>query len=331
MNNKEPWLIKNRNKVIISIITFPIPYGLKYKIILLSKYIKSLLKPKSKFGGPSAVFKSLKNGLKSANVFFNSNPILLNDLSETVVVLSDKNALKQMIYLKQKGYIKYLLAGPNILNDPAGFKNFLASPEIDVWLTPSDFVCNLYEFCLPTIKGKCVSWPSGVNTNFWKPSKFSKSNQVLIFYKNQEDYIESTESYILELIRLGFKVVKIKYGFYDSLSYLKLLNESCLMIGFSRSESQGIAWAEAWSCDVPTFIYNNIEPTYLGVQYNGSPAPYLNKQTGAFFNSVSEFTVLINEWKKKNIKFEPRNWCLKNISDDICAMKLLKIAKVNKI
>ena len=54
MNNKEPWLIKNRNKVIISIITFPIPYGLKYKIILLSKYIKSLLKPKSKFGGPSA-------------------------------------------------------------------------------------------------------------------------------------------------------------------------------------------------------------------------------------------------------------------------------------
>ncbi len=104
-----------------------------------------------------------------------------------------------------------------------------------------------------------------------------------------------------------------------------MLQASKLMIGFSRDESQGIAWTEAWACDVPTFFWDNSEPIYLGVKYNGSAAPYLDDATGRFFTNFESFTNLIDQWESNRFKFSPRSWCLENQSDEVTSKDLLRI------
>ena len=99
------------------------------------------------------------------------------------------------------------------------------------------------------------------------------------------------------------------------------------MVGFTRDETQGIAFAEAWACDVPTFIWSNSEPTYLGVAYGGSTAPYLTDATGVFFSNVDDFRELLSRWDRGGFDFKPRQWCRENMSDEVCARELLTIVR----
>ena len=57
------------------------------------------------YGGHQAVTRSLISGLDKINVEYNYNPRRISDLNENVIVLTDINALSQLIRLKRKGRI----------------------------------------------------------------------------------------------------------------------------------------------------------------------------------------------------------------------------------
>lgn len=337
---KAPWVRPETNNFVISIITAPIPDGsdrnmqkIRAKLKYAKRIVLSIFKPlpaylKSAFGGHHAVTRSLVEGLEKLNVPFSYNPVLIEDLSRTVIVLSDAFALKQMIALKQQGYIKYLLAGPNILNDPSSHDGILSSPEVDVCITPCEIVCKLHERFLPSLKNRSLPWAAGVDADFWKPRADVIRNKVLIYNKQSKGPTTPPDKYIQELEKRGYNVSVVNYGYYSVDEFLLHLQTATLLIGFSRDESQGIAWTEAWACDVPTFIWYNSEPTYLGVQYNGSPAPYLSETTGSYFSSLDDLVSLLNRWENKDLRLSPRQWCLENMTDEVCAKELLRICKI---
>jgi hypothetical protein len=97
------------------------------------------------------------------------------------------------------------------------------------------------------------------------------------------------------------------------------------MVGFVTDESQGIAWAEAWSCDVPILVWNNHTNIYNGRTYHCTPAPYLTKENGLFFDNFDDFVLKFNEWEQGKYQFSPRKWCKDNMSDEACAKKLINI------
>ena len=335
---KAAWTRPDTNNFVISVITTSMPdgtYGNVHKIRAFLKKVKrfyeSILSPlpsylKSPYGGHPAVTRSLVEGLRKLGVPFSYNPKVVNDLSRVVIVLSDAFALKQMIALKQQGYIKYLLAGPNILNDPGAHNGILASPEIDVCITPAEGVCKLHERFLPSLSGRCLPWAAGVDMDFWTPGEDILLKNVLIYCKQNMGMTAGVGEYIDALKSRGFTATVVEYGQYSINEFRELLQSAALMVGFSRNESQGIAWAEAWACNVPTFIWKHSEPTYLGVRYNGSPAPYLSDYTGSFFVSFEEFCSKIDKWSNNELNFEPRKWCCEHMSDEICAKELLRLA-----
>jgi hypothetical protein len=96
------------------------------------------------------------------------------------------------------------------------------------------------------------------------------------------------------------------------------------MIGFVTDESQGIAWAEAWSADVPTLIWKNDSKVYLGRQYECSTAPYLRPENGLFFNDLEDIKRQFAYWEAHRQEFTPRDWTLKNMADEVCAVALYK-------
>ena len=317
-----------------TIVTDPMPIGRHLLLEVFKKIMRAIkyfffsrpLGSHPYYRGHVAVTRSLLEGLAKRNSsVFNYNPNLFTRFHPTLLVLSGVTTLKQAISLKRKGKIKKIIAGPNIVIFSSDFNNLIASSEIDLVITPSEIINQLYILDNPSLKGRIAAWPAGVDTEFWKPNPEISRKQILIYEKQIKGPVGPVEPYADYLRSLGYQVHVIQYGNYTLEEYKKQLLQSFLMIGCVTDESQGIAWAEAWSCDVPTFLWNNHSNIYRGRIYSCTTAPYLTEENGIFFDNFSDFTFKLQQWENNAFSFEPRKWCLENMSDEVCANNLLKI------
>jgi hypothetical protein len=317
----------------ISILTDPMPWG--QEIIYegsrrIARFIRDAFRPKRqyfnhpKYRGHFAVTRSLIEGLQNIGASFNYNPRYPWQIADTVVVLAGIRTLRQAIRLKKQGKIKKLFAGPNIVVFSSDYDSLLAAPEVDAAITPSDLVVDLYLEDNPSLTGRIFSWPAGVNSKFWTSDTAADRRDILIFEKQIKGPVGPVEPYAEYLRSLGWNVQIIKYGSFSHGQYLESLNRSCLMLGFVTDESQGIAWAEAWSADVPTLIWRNTSNVWGGRRYSCSTAPYLTPQNGLFFDDLEDFKVQFAYWEANAEQFKPRAWTLENMSDEVCASMLYK-------
>jgi hypothetical protein len=320
----------------ISIITSPVPIGryfLKEPLKNCARLVRDAIfkKPsymKSKYGGHPAVTRSAVEGLQKIGVRATYNPRTLNAVGEVVFVPSGFDALRQAIQMKRSGHIKRLLAGPNLVIFPSDRRELITAPEIDIYLTPDNSTHDLYVEDCPELNGRCQPWPAGVDTDYWQPVLRKADRLKILIYLKPDSGPVNPDIIITTLKQTGYQVEIIKYGSYTHAEYLQALQHAKLMVGFSQSESQGIAWAEAWSADVPTLIVRNDINTHRHKTYRSSTAPYLSSQTGMFFNDLSDFEGVFNYWKMNQDKFNPRQYVIDNLSDERCAQKLVKLAGI---
>jgi hypothetical protein len=267
--------------------------------------------------------------LQKIHASANYNPGSMSEVGDVVVVLSGIDTLKQAIIWRREGRIARLLAGPNILVFPSAHSGIIAAPEVDYCVTPADWVCKMYEDDCPLLKGRCVAWPAGVDTEYWRPDPIMREpRRALIFDKQCKGPVGPVSDYLPVLDRHNYSVSVLAYGAYSHEEFLSNLRRASLMVGFVTDESQGIAWAEAWSVDVPTLLWFQDHDTYQGRTFASSTAPYLSSSTGVFFSSVAEFEEMLTGWENSKGKFSPRRWVLDNMSDEVCARQLCQLAGV---
>lgn len=270
--------------------------------------------------GHSGVVRSALEGLKKLNTPYLFNPKHENDISGNVVVLSGHDALKQAIRLKNRGQINKLFAGPNLVVSPKDAIALFSSNAIDSFIVNSQWVQDFYSEELPSLKNSLFIWPSGTDSDFWSPSNNGRPNQILIYNKNIDTKIIS--KYTDQLTYRGISYELINYGYYKPKEYYDLLNQSQTMLYFSQSESQGLALLEAWSMDVPTYVWNGGIFTFDGRKVNSSPAPYLSEVCGVFFEDAEDF---FNQYKKHDaLDFKAREWVLANGTDKVSAKNLVQ-------
>lgn len=287
----------------------------------------------TKYRGHFAVTRSLVDGCKDIGVSFNYNPKFYWELADTVIVLAGVRTLRQAIELKRHGRIKKIYAGPNIVVFSSDHNSIIASNYIDAVIAPSDWVVDMYLEDNPKLNGKIFSWPAGVNTEYWKFYQKCNRERILIFDKQEKpDGHSRIKSYKHYLESLGWKVDILSRNNsqgYTPMQYLEMLQACCLMVGFTvGSESQGLAWAEAWSVDVPTLILRNTSNVYRNRRYSCSTAPYLTDMNGLFFDDLEDFKNKFHYWESNRSQFMPRAWVIENMSDKVCARQLYK--KVTK-
>jgi hypothetical protein len=312
----------------VTVLTDPMPWGREFLhegTRRIARWIRDALRPNRYYfnhplyRGHFAVTRSLVEGLQQINASFNYNPRYPWQLADTVIVLAGVRTLRQAIQLKQQGRIKKLFAGPNIVIFSSDYDSIAGSPEIQDYIVNSDWTLNMYVADCPSLEGRTIIWPAGVDTNYWQPDPAAKRDEILIFDKQNKGPMGPVAPYADYLRNLGWDVNVIEYGNFTHIEYLKMLQKSCLMLGFVTSESQGIAWAEAWSTDVPTLIWKNISNVYQGRHYACSTAPYLHSQNGLFFDDLEDFKTQFNYWQTHREQFTPRAWTLENMSDEVCA------------
>lgn len=197
------------------------------------------------------------------------------------------------------------------------------SNKISKIIVPATWVKKKYSIQLKQNKKKLKEWYIGVNEKVWKPNnKIEKIYDYLIYKK----HIYDEEIYFKILKYLRSKKIKIKimnYGTHHQSEYYNFLCKSKKLIFFSQSESQGISNFEAWSCNVPTLIYNPGYWIYENKRYKSNSCPHLSNQTGLYFKNLKDFKMKLKIFDKK--KFKPRLWILKKGTIDYSIKKLFKI------
>lgn len=277
----------------------------------------------SKYRGHFAVTRSLVEGLTTAGLPFNYAPNFAWELADTVVVLSGPRPLRQAIELKRRGRIKRLFAGPTIVSLASDYDGLVKAPEIDGIIVAGDWVVDLFAQDFPEVRQKALVWPAGVDTSHWSPIDKAPGRRVLVYHKPSKGPLPPIQPYIDWLRSTGYEVTVIDYGHYTPAAYRDLLQQTDLMVGFSRHETQGLAWAEAWSSDVPTLLWWTDDGRQNGRHHRSSPAPYLTADNGAFFVDLDGFKDQIEAWEANRSRFQPRQWTIANMSDEVCAKMLI--------
>lgn len=279
-----------------------------------------------KYGGHFAVTRSLVEGLKKIKADFNYNPGSITEVGETVAVLSGIETLGEAMEWKNKGYIRKLLAGPNLMTvRTKGFREIFSSPLLDICLVPADWVRIAYEETAPALKGRIRCWYAGVDENHWQPEKrATKDKTVLVYWKTEPaEFNRQVERVLLEH---GWNPVRVIYGSYSAGQFKDVLGKSVFAVFLSKSESQGLALAEAWSMDVPTLAWSPRELVIEARQYSVfSASPYLSDPTGLQWTTTAELDQLLEALPAKLAAFKPRKWVLENMTDEVAAQKFLEI------
>lgn len=299
----------------------------------LKSLFKKLFSPLrgDSYGGHHGVTRSLINGLRQECFQFNYNPLPMK-LHRTCIVLSGIDTLIYAIEQKKNGKIDRLIAGPNVITIPSEVNSLIASPAVDICLVPSTWVKDLYLAVSPELINRLIIWPAGVDADFWSPEisdeRMGEDHKEYLFYIKGGEGQRFFSTYAKEFDRIGISYDTITYGQYTASQYKHLLSKSKLMIVLGGTESQGIAFAEAWSMNVPTFIRSvDSWKSPSGISYDAEAAPYLSSETGAYFSDLSELLALLMAIYDAELKYSPRAWVLNHMTDRVCAQLLIEQIK----
>lgn len=257
------------------------------------------------WGGPLSVRDNLRLGLDRCAIRHR-----LNDFQGTtpyVGVLRSVDALRWAIRRKREGRIRVLVAGPNIVMLPTEFDGVVSAPEIDRYVVPSEWTRDEYVAMCPQLRGQIAVWPVGVDEERWRPDPaVPKTRDFLIYPKRYPPSL--LERIRHELDRRGLSYTLLRYGAYRPDGYRDLLTTHRWMLFLSESESQGIALFEAWSCDVPTLVWDRSLWEFGPHRWPGTSAPYLAPETGLSFRGEDDLAAALDRMGSGG--FAPRAYVL---------------------
>jgi hypothetical protein len=302
------------------------PYPAHQHIIGVARALRLALSRRFLHGqaGPYAVFRSVERGCRQLGTKFNLNPIH-SPVGEAVLVVEGAKALERALAWKRRGYCATLAALP-IGDFPSDYDGIMLQNEIDLVLMPSEWVRKAWEEDAPLLARRMSIWAAGVDPHYWKPSgeRRKQGGRAVLYWKTESPAFLASVSRIVE--QHGWEAQTIRYGRYSPREYRRQLQAAELAIFVSRSETQGIALLEAWSCDVATAVWDPGVLTYRGRSFSEvTAAPYLGAETGTTWRTLDELDGLLANAAARLLHLSPRSWVLNNMTDRHSVERLLTI------
>jgi len=193
------------------------------------------------------------------------------------------------------------------------------------------------------IKGPRISFvacPFPIDTKTFKPSlvPIEKDIDVLIYFKERDDKILDNMRDILSSCPISIQC--IKYGHYKESEYINLLNRSKIVLWLGCHESQGFAFQECLSMNVPILCYD-VQSMYEEFGSNGhkhfchqehrakknlfaTSATSWSKKCGEKTHNINEIPELIIKMLDSLDSYKPREFVLENLSSEACWKKWQK-------
>lgn len=300
----------------------------------LRKIIRRILRGKQQPGGVMRWFLNLKAGLDELGIKYRLNDFkYLKKNPQALALVIGKDQILGQIPRKNP-----IVFGPGIASHPNDTP-FLKNRNIRLLLIPSRWFANMYKRDLK-IKIPIAIWAAGIDTKVWKPNpRINKPKQILIYDKirwHREKYKKELLSPIIQKVKnSGLQITVLRYGHYKEENYKKILNKVEAMIFLCEHETQGFAYLQALSCNIPILAWDRggfwKDPKYFPkVKFRPvTSVPYWNKEAGITFKDFKEFNQKFQKFYKqvRQKKFQPRNYIIKKLTLKTASKKYVKIVK----
>ena len=284
----------------------------------------------NKIGGVMSVAMNLKKGLDKLGCpyRFNDFKYIQNHPEEIACIIG-----KPQVLFERK-WTNPIIFGSGIYSHPVECPDlFERYPEVKRFLVPGEWMRSM---CEPFYGDKVLSWPVGIDIEYWKPFDDQKTFDFLIYDKIRWDYPQYKAGLIeplvrkLELKNLSYQF--IKYGNYDHAELINKIKTSKAVIFLCEHETQGIAYQQILSTNTPILAWDRggywQDPAYYPhlVKYQPvSSVPYWDKRCGLRFENINDFDVKLTAFLSSLNSFKPRDFILENLTLEICANKYLAI------
>jgi hypothetical protein len=152
--------------------------------------------------------------------------------------------------------------------------------------------------------------------------------KVFVYFKNRDPLELRYLEYFLSTQNIQYVVFDYKKK-YDEKEYIDFLKQAKYGIWLGCHESQGFALEEAFSCNVPLFVWSvkSMNQEY-GCNYHDIPAttiPYWDERCGEFTYDIENFYNKFQNFLSKIETYRPREYILENLSIDICEKKFINL------
>lgn len=305
--------------------------------LLLDRYprrvIRRLLRGKPQPSGQARVFINLCLGLDRIGVKYRVNDYrrACNNPKELVCIVGKSFALTSYDWRNP------ILLGAAIEIHPIDDPAILEPWKVRKVLVPCQWVKDMFH---PFWGSLVEVWPVGIDTDLWKPTNSDKEFDVLLYDKVRWEH-DRYESYLIEPIRAllrarGHSILQIRYGYYKEEDFHAALGNCKAMIFLCEHETQGIAYQQALSCNVPIMAWDRRgqwqDPSYFPDKIVFEPVtsvPYWDERCGWRFSDGTEFEALWGSfWENvQGNSFMPREFILENLTLERCARNYLEIAQ----
>lgn len=297
----------------------------------LRNFIKKMLGKQNRVSSLKKVFNNLCLGFDKINISYSINQPF-NTLKKNDVVVILGLGLDCLKGYKQSNPI---IAGIGLMTHPSEWPTLFTDYPVKVYLQHSTWTNNIYQ----KYYKNCSIWFAGINSEEWKPQINKRKNYDILIYDkimwDKENQIINLLTPIEEyLISKKLTYQKITYGSYTPAEYKSKLNASRAMLFLCEHESQGLAYQEALSMNVPIlawkqgfwldpnrFVYGEQEPVLA------NSVPYFSDECGMIFRDFSEFCKVFPIFLANVLsnKFSPRSYILNNLTLEKSAILMLKI------
>ena len=303
--------------------------GDRYPRRLIRRIVRGPRRP----GGQERVFLNLKAGLRQLGVPFRENDFAYarKHPEEPVGIIGKPHVLDIMEWRNP------ILFGAAVMSHPLADPELLSRRPIRKILVPGEWMRRM---CEPYWGDKVEAWPVGIDTDLWCPTPEVKKEYKFLIYdkvrwehdRYEKELIEPIRS---ELRRQSLSFAEIRYGHYKEEDFHSLLKRCRAMIFLCEHETQGIAYQQALSMDIPVLAWDRggywQDPEFYPQKVNFSPitsVPYWSELCGLCFENIPAFTETLGQFIKNQTKekFSPRKYVYENLNLKISAKKYLKYA-----
>jgi hypothetical protein len=296
------------------------------------RIIRRIIHGKPRPGGQMRVFLNLCAGLDKIGISYRVNDYrYIQDHPEEVACIIGKPQVLDKIKWKNP-----ILFGASVFSHPYDDPELLNRLPIKNILVPGEWMKKMWE---PNYSDKVLAWPVGIDTVQWIPRPIDdKDIDILLYDKIRWEHDRYENELIAQikscLDEQGLKIAVIRYGFYQEEEFHSLLSRSKAMVFLCEHETQGIAYQQALSCNLPILAWERggfwQDPSYFPHKVKFAPVssvPYWDERCGVKFQDISEFPGKLEEFldKLNRQQFAPRDYILENLTLEICAQRYVEI------
>lgn len=304
------------------------------------RLIRRAVRGKAQPGGQMRVFLNLCAGLDRIGVSYRVNDYqhVRRNPNELACIVGKPCVLDKMRWENP------ILFGAAVYSHPLDDPHVLERLPVKKILVPGPW---MKEMCKPYWGNAVDAWPVGIDTDLWRPSKPAMETIDVLLYDKVRWEHDRYETILMKPIRAmlkryGRSFREMRYGFYREEEFRSALGQCRTMIFLCEHETQGIAYQQALSCDVPIFAWDRggywQDPSYYPDKVKFSPVtsvPYWDDRCGRKFLDAADCSKNWDEfWNDVEAKrFRARDYILENLTLETCARQYVKLTNAlsNKI